>query len=146
MKDSIFNKTLLCISVCVISMILSLTVKSASALNNSQYKINWSTIDGGGRISTGGNYTLSDTIGQPDAGKMAGGDYILSGGFWAGGNTCWVDIPDLASFLNDWLKKESEVGHSLDGDLDDDGEVNIKDYSILCKYWMQFCPDNWPSW
>ena len=48
------------------------------------YSINWYTIDGGGGTSTGGAYTLSGTIGQPDAGTMTGGVYTLAGGFWAG--------------------------------------------------------------
>jgi hypothetical protein len=46
------------------------------------YAIDWSTIDGGGGTSTGGVYSVSGTIGQPDAGTMSGGTYTLSGGFW----------------------------------------------------------------
>jgi len=49
-----------------------------------QYSIDWSTIDGGGGTSTGGVYSVSGTIGQPDAsGAMTGGNYSLTGGFWA---------------------------------------------------------------
>lgn len=48
-----------------------------------QYSINWHTIDGGGGTSTGGVYSVSGTIGQPDAGRMSGGPYTLQGGFWA---------------------------------------------------------------
>jgi hypothetical protein len=44
--------------------------------------IDWSTIDGGGGTSTGGVFTVSGTIGQPDAGTMSGGGFTLSGGFW----------------------------------------------------------------
>lgn len=34
--------------------------------------------------STGGVYSVSGTIGQPDAGgPMTGGNYSLTGGFWA---------------------------------------------------------------
>ena len=48
------------------------------------YSINWSTIDGGGGTSTGGVYTVSGTIGQPDAGPtMTNGQYAVTGGFWA---------------------------------------------------------------
>jgi hypothetical protein len=47
-----------------------------------QYSIDWSSIDGGGGTSTGGIYTVSGTIGQPDAGTMSGGNYTLNGGFW----------------------------------------------------------------
>lgn len=49
-----------------------------------EYDIDWYTVDGGGEMrSTGGNFELSGTIGQPDAGLMAGEPYTLSGGFWA---------------------------------------------------------------
>jgi len=49
-----------------------------------QYSIDWYTIDGGGGTSSGGSYTLSGTIGQPDAGTLTGGSYTLQGGFWPG--------------------------------------------------------------
>ena len=49
-----------------------------------QYSIDWSTIDGGGGTSTGGVYSVSGTIGQPDAGgAMTNGQYSVTGGFWA---------------------------------------------------------------
>ena len=49
-----------------------------------QYAIDWSTIDGGGGTSTGGVYSVSGTIGQPDAGgPMTNGQYSVTGGFWA---------------------------------------------------------------
>src|ERR1700691_3272161 len=49
------------------------------------YYIDWYKISGGGGTSTGGSYSLSGTIGQPDAsGPMyGGGQYSLTGGFWA---------------------------------------------------------------
>lgn len=46
------------------------------------YSIDWYTIDGGGGTSTGGVYSVSGTIGQPDAGHMSGGNYTIDGGFW----------------------------------------------------------------
>lgn len=50
------------------------------------YDLSWWTVDGGGGMfSTGGNYSLGGTIGQPDAGPLAGTGYILAGGFWSGG-------------------------------------------------------------
>jgi len=48
------------------------------------YSIDWFTIDGGGGTSSGGNYTLTGSMGQPDAGRLAGGNYRLEGGFWPG--------------------------------------------------------------
>ena len=54
--------------------------------SGSPYDLTWYTIDGGGgTFSTGGGYTLGSTIGQPDAGVLVGGGYILVGGFWASG-------------------------------------------------------------
>ena len=52
----------------------------ASAQN---FTIDWFTIDGGGATSSGGAYTISGTIGQPDAGTMSGGNYSMIGGFWS---------------------------------------------------------------
>jgi len=50
------------------------------------YDLTWSTVDGGGAMSSaGGAYSLAGTAGQPDAGLMAGGVYAVSGGFWGGG-------------------------------------------------------------
>jgi hypothetical protein len=46
--------------------------------------IPWWTVDGGGDVSTGDDYILSGTAGQPDAGQTNGGDYILNSGFWPG--------------------------------------------------------------
>ncbi len=49
-----------------------------------QYSIDWHKVAGGGGTSTGGVYAVSGTIGQHDAGgPMAGGNYSLTGGFWA---------------------------------------------------------------
>lgn len=44
--------------------------------------IPWYTIDGGGTTaSSGGDFVLSGTVGQPDAGVLSGGIYIVRGGF-----------------------------------------------------------------
>ena len=56
-------------------------VVSASAQS---YSIDWYTTDGGGGTSTGGVYSVSGTIGQPDAsGAMTGGNCSMTGGFWS---------------------------------------------------------------
>jgi hypothetical protein len=63
---------------CLFASALSLTL-CARAQN---YSIDWFTIDGGGGTSSGGAYSLSGTIGQPDAGHMSGGSFSIDGGFW----------------------------------------------------------------
>lgn len=46
------------------------------------YNLTWNTIDGGGGRSSGGNYQLTASLGQADAGpNLTGGSYSLSGGF-----------------------------------------------------------------
>ena len=48
------------------------------------YSIDWFKVSGGGGTSTGGVYSASGTIGQPDAGaNKSGGDFSVSGGFWS---------------------------------------------------------------
>jgi hypothetical protein len=46
------------------------------------YSVDWFSIDGGGGTSTGGVYSVTGTIGQPDAGHSSGGNYTIDGGFW----------------------------------------------------------------
>jgi len=54
----------------------------ALAQSGNGFDLTWSTIDGGGGTSTGGIFLLQGTIGQPDAGTLLGGSYVLQGGFW----------------------------------------------------------------
>ena len=53
-------------------------------LHAQSYSIDWYKVAGGGGTSTGSVYSVSGTIGQPDAsGAMSGGSYSLTGGFWS---------------------------------------------------------------
>lgn len=48
------------------------------------YSIDWYKVAGGGGTCTGAVYQVSGTIGQHDAGgPMTGGNYSVTGGFWA---------------------------------------------------------------
>jgi hypothetical protein len=62
-------------------VLLWLAVSVVEAQTN--YTIDWFTIDGGGGTSTGGVFAVSGTVGQPDAGTMSGGSHTLQGGFWS---------------------------------------------------------------
>jgi hypothetical protein len=69
--------------ICVLVLIACVAAPASA-----QYSIPWSTIDGGGTsAAVGGAYSVSGTIGQPDAGRLNGGSYSLIGGFWVGGGT-----------------------------------------------------------
>src|SRR5262245_41656697 len=69
----------------VYAMMLALLAIAGSALTAGaqSYSIDWYKIAGGGGTSTGSVYSVSGTIGQPDAGPtMSGGNYSVDGGFW----------------------------------------------------------------
>jgi hypothetical protein len=104
------------------------------------YQLVWSTIDGGGGRSAGGQYVLTGTIGQPDAGYSAAGKYELLGGFWPGGPLCFVDFPDFARFAVLWLYE----GEGLPADLDNDEDVDLEDLKQFVDYWLLCCPYDWP--
>ncbi len=53
-------------------------------INAQSYSIDWYQVAGGGGTSTGGNYSVTGTIGQADAGTALSGDrYTLIGGLWS---------------------------------------------------------------
>ena len=87
------------LSVMALLVTMFITVDSA----NAQVEIIDYSIDGGGGISSGGNFTVQATIGQPDAGtESSGGNFTVTGGY--AGN------PDI-----------------LLGDVNGDGVVNLLD-------------------
>lgn len=62
---------------------LALAISAGSASAQS-YSINWYKIAGGGGTSSNGQFTVTGTIGQHDAGEpMSGGNFTLTGGFWS---------------------------------------------------------------
>jgi len=67
------------------ALFVLLVAWSASGVH-AQQAIPRFTIDTGGGTSTGGTFALSGTVGQPDAGLLGGGAFVLAGGFWFGGN------------------------------------------------------------
>jgi hypothetical protein len=102
-----------CLSLfCFILMLAAFSLRVSAQT----YFIDWYKIAGGGGTSTGGTYSLSGTIGQPDAsGTMTGGSYSLTGGFWSiiavvqspglpnlivtrSGNSVIVSWPDTGSY------------------------------------------------
>jgi len=113
---------------------------------NADYSIEWYTIDGGGGTSSGGNYVLTGTIGQPDAGYHGGGQYELLGGFWVGGPLCIVNLEDFATFAAFWLDGPCNEANDwcYGADLNHADDVDISDLIFLAGEWLNICPFNWP--
>lgn len=82
----------------LIVLSLAAIAPAAWAQSGGPYEIRAWTIDGGGiSNASGGVFTLSGTIGQPDAGPtLAGGSYALDGGFWPAAVSADVCLADLA--------------------------------------------------
>jgi len=122
----------------------ALTIATFAPAVADDFAIDWWTIDGGGEMwTTGGDFELSGTIGQPDANTtvMTGGDFELTGGFWpvatvplcpgdldGDGDT---DHSDLGILLADW----GCTGGDCPGDIDGDGSTGHSDLGILLADW-----------
>jgi hypothetical protein len=120
---------------------IMLLVISAASRANGQYELSWYTIDGGGGTSSGGPYTLTGTIGQPDAAYSAGGEYELLGGFLPGGPLCFVDFNLFARFAEQWLVRETGLSADLYEDKYD--IVNWLDLGVFVEEWLYSCPPDW---
>lgn len=64
-----------------VAIALATLGSDAAAQGGGVYDLGWSTLDCGGGPAVGGVITLQASIGQPDAGVVAGGSYTLTGGF-----------------------------------------------------------------
>jgi hypothetical protein len=76
------NLYLVTIAAVLISLIG--VASSARAAPHATYELVKSSIGPGGSGSAG-LYAVSSSIGQPTAGQVSAGIYILGGGFWGGG-------------------------------------------------------------
>ena len=76
----------------IVLVVFVLVVSVAFAQTGVGYDLSWWTVDGGGDVSTGGQYALSGAVGQPDAGTLKSGEYTVAGGFFAGGSSTNLDL------------------------------------------------------
>lgn len=89
----------------MIRTLITLLIVSVGVAAADDLAIDWYTVDGGGEMrSSGGDYELSGTIGQPDAGEMLGEPYALTGGFWAS-PPCWC----MSDVNNDGLRNGRDI-------------------------------------
>ncbi len=121
-------------------LVFCLLVSVTMAQSGGQYEITWSTINGGGGVSSGGPYTLMGTIAQHDAAYSYSDDYELLGGFWPGEPLCVIDFDHFARFADLWLL----TGPDLPSDLYEDGTVDLYDLEKFVEDWLCYCPYDWP--
>ncbi len=69
----------------VVTVLLAASSLALAQSSGGAFEITHSTIDNGGGRSSGGQFTLTGTIGQADASLQSanGGQFQLTGGFWA---------------------------------------------------------------
>ncbi|HEY3242953.1 MAG TPA: hypothetical protein VGM03_06325 [Phycisphaerae bacterium] len=74
-------------------LIFAFASAPASGQAGGAFDLSWNTIDGGGAtFSSGGTFSLGATIGQADAGALAGGAFTITGGFWPAAATPIVGV------------------------------------------------------
>ena len=129
-------------------LLVAVLLLSGMARANGPYEVTWYTIDGGGGTSSGGQYSVTGTIGQADAGYHDGDDMELLGGFWVGGPLCIVNLQDFAAFAAYWLDGPcNETNNDCNGanlDGQEGSDVTINDLTILVNQWLNVCPFAWP--
>lgn len=78
----------------VVSVTFIVGLASGLALAESQggFDVPRYTIDSGGGTSSSGDYSITGTVGQPeaDADSASGGSYQVSGGFWGRGDSGYL--------------------------------------------------------
>ena len=130
-------------TVMVLMLVPIMTIASLTMADPS-FEIDWHTINGGGvMFSTGGEFELSGTVGQPDAGgPMVGpaeSGFELTGGFWFAqvpGDCVFdgaVNLLDYTTFI-DCLVGPSTLltgGGCACLDLDKDQDVDLFDYRLF---------------
>ena len=79
----------------ILVVIAVASTTAARAQTGGGYDLTWSNLDcASTNPSSGGGYELGATIGQADAGNLAGGAYALQGGFWSSSNQPTDAPPD----------------------------------------------------
>ena len=114
-------------------------VCAVAATAGPDFELSRHTIDGGGVMrSTGGDFELSGTIGQPDAGTLSGGDIEVTGGFWFAltpadcNEDGSVNLADHAAFTQCVGGPDGSVTAGCECfDVDSSGTVDLRDFAAV---------------
>jgi hypothetical protein len=143
-------------------LVVSACVLGAAAAAQGQMRIDWYVIAGGGSTvpSTGGIFSVAGTIGQAGAGTVAGGNFVLSGGFWqgaGGGAACYancdqstvqplLNVEDFTCFVNAFaLAQALPHGQQVTHYANCDGStvapaLNVEDFTCFINAFALGCP------
>lgn len=141
--------TLTAMTIALVVTVIS-GVAPMPTLDEPSYDLSWHRVAAGGEtFSTGSDYQLGATIAQPEAGIMSGGEegseYLVAGGFWAGGahvepsipgdfnGDGVVDVSDLFFLLSQW--GDCADPNDCPADLNGDGTVDDADLQVLLNNW-----------
>jgi len=99
------------------------------------YQIEAHVIASGGGTSSGGNYVISGTLGQPLAGSASAGEYELSGGFWE----IALEVEPEGSF-EAWIRSLPTGQRPPEGQRGPEDEPAGDGMSNLLKYALGLSP------
>ncbi len=153
---------------CLVRWALVAQLSLVAAAVAGDYALDWHTIDAGGMLQAiDGTYTLTGTVGQPEAtvAPMAGGEFTLTGGFWPGvtvapsacrgdsncdGTINWRDIDFFVAAQNDNMSAWTALHVSVYGvppgcpfennDVDSSGSVTWRDIDPFVELQNTTCP------
>ncbi len=77
----------------MVPLALGLADSCAAQSNGGEFEVTRSSVDAGGGYSQAAEFTLTGTIAQPDGSTQvaSGGEFQMTGGFWAGSSTALTD-------------------------------------------------------
>jgi hypothetical protein len=113
-------------------ILLGVLLANAPSVLAQNFTVDWFTVDGGGGRSSGGGFTLSGTIGQPEVGTMSNGRFSLTGGFWslfavqaAGAPQLSITITATNTALIFWPATANGFGLQSTTQLDSTNWINV---------------------
>jgi hypothetical protein len=118
-------------STLVLKLPLLAALLAPLALSAADYSITSFTIDGGGGASTGGQFSLTGTIGQPEAGVLSGGQFTLQSGFWGAGAAIPTQTAPVLAAVPDQTVDELTLLRLTLSATDSDLPANTLTFSLV---------------
>ncbi len=125
--------------------IISLATAVLTTHASGDLSIRWSTIDGGGQLSSGGSYVIAATIGQHDASSLESiAGYGWAPGFWPTSvqvvcvadcdDSGTLNLDDIDCFIAGFLGSDLGVA-----DCDSNGVLNLDDIDCFVTAFLAGC-------